>query len=231
MKWIHIAAGLLSLLTGFVALYATKGGTTHRAWGKAFAVAMATMTGSAFIAALLLNPNRGNQVAAALTFYLVASGVLTVRGPVAAYRGWTAALMVLAFATSARAFDLGFMALDLPRGVIDQIPAAPIFMFAVVGLVAALMDARLLWVGRIEGKHRLARHLWRMTYAFWVAVTSAFLGQAKFVPEPFRDFRLLAVPVLLVAATGIYWLVRVLWTRRGIARSAARMPARAQPAG
>jgi uncharacterized membrane protein len=229
MKWIHIAAGLLSLLTGFVALYATKGGTTHRRWGKAFAVAMSTMTGSAFIVALLLNPNRGNQVAAALTLYLVATGVLTVRAPVAAHRGWLAALMVLAFATSARAFDLGFMALALPRGVIDQIPAAPIFMFAVVGLVAALMDARLLWVGRIEGKHRLARHLWRMTYAFWVAVTSAFLGQAKFVPEPLRDYRLLALPVLLVAATGIYWLVRVLWTRRGIARSAARIPARAQP--
>jgi uncharacterized membrane protein len=62
MKWIHIVAGLLSLLTGFVALYATKGGTTHRRWGKAFAVAMATMTGSAFIVALLLSPNRGNQV-------------------------------------------------------------------------------------------------------------------------------------------------------------------------
>jgi ABC-type nickel/cobalt efflux system permease component RcnA len=61
-----------------------------------------------------------------------------------------------------------------------------------------------------------------MTSAFWVATASYFLGQAKFFPEPARKIGLLAVPALLVAGLGVYWLVRTLRGRRvAVARHGA----------
>ena len=46
MKWIHIVAGLLSLLAGFTALYAAKGGDWHRRAGTVFFGAMLVMASS-----------------------------------------------------------------------------------------------------------------------------------------------------------------------------------------
>lgn len=213
MREIHITAGLLSLLAGFIALGATKGAPLHRKAGLAFVVAMAVMTSSAWISAMYLNPNRGNVIAAMLTFYFVATAFLTVKRKVVEARTLITGLMLLAFATSARAFQLGFEALDSPRGVVDQIPAPPIFMFAGLALLGALLDVRLLWIGHIEGHHRLARHLWRMTYAMWITTTSAFIGQSKFLPDPVRKIWLLAIPVLIVTVMLFYWLARVLIKR------------------
>src|SRR5688572_14274691 len=46
-----------------------------------------------------------------------------------------------------------------------------------------------------QGSRRVARHLWRMCFALFVATGSFFLGQMKFIPEPVR-----IVPLLLVLA-------------------------------
>ena len=231
MKWIHIAAGVLSLIAGFMALYSAKGSPLHRRAGLAFVVAMLTMTASAEVIATFISRNRGNQVAAALTFYLVATSWLAVTRPVERVRFLLAGFMVAVLGVSAYAFSLGFEALGNANGAVDRIPAPPLFMFGAVALVAAAMDARLLWVGRIEGRPRLVRHLWRMTYALWIATASAFLGQAKFVPEPYRDYRLLALPVLAVLLTLLYWLARMLWPRPVPAKIAARMRGNVATAG
>ena len=82
-------------------------------------------------------------------------------------------------------------------------------MFAMVGTLGVIGDARLLWRGRIDGSPRLTRHLWRMGYALWIASTSAFFGQARHLPQWIRDAHLNAVPILLVTATLLFWLVRV----------------------
>jgi uncharacterized membrane protein len=213
MREIHIVAGLLSLLAGAIALYATKGSPLHRRAGTAFVAAMVVMTTSAWISAMYLKPNPGNVIAAMLTFYFVGTAWLTVKRKVAEVRTLTAALMVLGLACGVLALGRGFEALASPGGVLNGIPAAPIFMFAAMGLLGATLDARLLWAGHIEGPHRLARHLWRMTYAMWVVTTSAFLGQSKFLPEPIRKIHFIAIPVLIVTVLLFYWLARVLIKR------------------
>jgi uncharacterized membrane protein len=213
MKELHIIAGLLALAAGFIALFASKGAPLHRRSGMVFVVAMLTMTGSAVIIALFLRPNRVNATAAMLTGYLVATAWLTVRRPVSQYRGLLICLMLLALANSGNALRLALEAINLPGRRIDGIPSQPLFMFCAVGLAAALLDARLLWKGAIEGRHRLARHLWRMTYALWIAAASFFLGQAKFFPSPLRQSGVLAAPVILVALFLVYWLVRTLRKR------------------
>jgi uncharacterized membrane protein len=213
MKSIHIVAGLLSLLAGAVALYAAKGSPLHRRSGLLFAAAMLTMTTSALLMAALFRPNMVNVIAATLTFYLVCTGLMTVKLPVERTRAITAGLMLVALAVGAGSLALGLDAVG--RGArIDGIPAPPVFMFSVVALIAAAGDARLLRAGGIAGGPRLARHLWRMGYAMWIATMSFFLGQAKFFPAPIRRSGLLVVPVLLVLAVMVYWLWRV--RRRGL---------------
>lgn len=211
---LHILAGLLALTSGAVAMTATKGGKLHRKSGMIFVIAMLVMTSSAVLMAAFFSPNRVNVMVGVLTFYLVCTGLLTMRRPVESARGLITGFMLLALTGSAYAFSLGFEALNGAGGKVDGIPPQPFFMFGVVGLLGGLLDARMLWAGNIQGAHRLARHLWRMGFAMWIATASFFLGQADEFPEPLRNVALLSIPVLLVLLFMLYWLVRVLLKRR-----------------
>jgi hypothetical protein len=92
-------------------------------------------------------------------------------------------------------------------------------MFGVVGIVASAGDLRVLRSGAPQGLPRLARHLWRMSFALFVAALSFFIGQSQVIPAPVRILPLLALPVLVVLVTMVYslWRVRVRQSVRGIA--------------
>lgn len=219
LRLVHIACGLIALAAGGVALFSPKGSPLHRRAGVVFFAAMAVMTGTAVFLATFVHPNRGNVVAGLVTFYLVATSFLTVRRDVANARGWIAALMVLGLAAGVRAFSLGMLAMR--EGPVDFIPAPPLFMFALIGIGGAMLDARLLFAGHIEGAQRLVRHLWRMGMGYWIATASFFLGQAKFFPDAVRASGVLFLPVLLVAGTVLYYLVRTVRRRRLVRASQA----------
>jgi len=221
MLWIHVIAGLVALASGAVALYAVKGGDWHRRGGIGFTVAMLAMTGSAVIIAAYLRPNIGNVIAGSLTGYLVVTGWLAVKRSVAETRALLFGLMLVAFSAGFSALALGGVAAARPNGAIDGIPAPAFYMFATVGIGAGLLDLRLLIAGEIRGKQRLARHLWRMGYAMWIATLSFFLGQADEFPAVVSDSGALIVPVLLVTATLLYWIIRI-----QIARHPLRAPKR-----
>ena len=74
MKWIHIVAGLMSLIAGAMALYAAKGGDWHRRSGTVFFGAMLVMASSGALMALLFKPNPVNVMAGSLTCYFVLTG-------------------------------------------------------------------------------------------------------------------------------------------------------------
>ena len=97
-------------------------------------------------------------------------------------------------------------------------PAFPFFLFGVVGLLATVGDLRVMRSGPLRGAARLARHLWRMSFALFIAALSFFIGQAKVIPKPVRVTPLLVLPVLAVLVTMLYWLwrVRVRRSLRGI---------------
>jgi uncharacterized membrane protein len=219
MKSIHILAGLLALLAGAIALFSAKGAPLHRRSGSAFAVAMLVLSATGLVMAVLVSPNRVNVIAALLTFYLVGTGYLAVRRSLEPARGLLTGFMLLALCASGYAFSLAFEAIASATGRVDGIPAPPLLMFGSVGLIGGLLDARLLLAGRIDGAHRLARHLWRMGFALWIATMSFFLGQARHFPTPIRKSGLLAVPVLLVLVTIVYWLMRVLHRRKPLPQS------------
>ena len=171
-----------------------------------------TSTGAVMAA---LRAERISILAGVLTFYLVCTGVLAVRKPVEQSRGTLTVFMLVAFAVAIAGYAIGF---DVRANLKTAGWAPMFFAFASVALVAALLDARLLWVGKLMGAQRLARHLWRMGFALLIANASFFLGQAKLLPPHLRNFAVLSIPVLTVLLMTLFWLARVYWKRAAMRR-------------
>jgi hypothetical protein len=221
MVLVHVLAGSIALAAGAFALAAPKGSSRHRRAGRVFAIAMGVMTVSALVVAGWLHPNRINVLAALLTLYLVATGWLTMARPVAGPRFPLAACFVLAAGTGAFAAWLAINALAGNAGAIPRAWAPLPLLFGAVAWLGALGDARLLRAGPLAGPRRVARHLWRMGSALWIATSSFFLGQARQVPDAVRASGVLALPVLLLTLLLAWWLWRTLRHPRPAADAAA----------
>lgn len=211
---IHIIGGVLALVFGYVALYAAKGGTLHRKSGMLFVYAMVTLSLSgAVMEALNKSMTSVNVVAGLMTFYFVTTALRTVRPRLQALSWIDGAAVMFALAVSVLAFKAGFELVKSGRP-----EAGPSFIFGVVGLLAAAGDIRMIRAGGTQGARRIARHLWRMCFAMWVAAASFFWGPPRRVPEIIRIPPLLAVAVLLPIVVMLYWLwrVRVRQSLRGL---------------
>jgi hypothetical protein len=214
MKWIHVIAGTLSILTGFVALCVAKGSPLHKRSGIVFAIAMLVMTSTGALLAAM-KPERGSMLAGLLAFYLVCTSLLTVRRTVPESRAWLIGFMGMALTLGVVGYAFTYLAMTSANGRLDHLPPQPIFLFGTVALLGAALDARLLIANGIAGSHRIARHLWRMGFALWMATTSLFLGQPTIFPDFLRErMGLRAIPVLFVVAMIVYWLWRTLRTKK-----------------
>ena len=222
---LHIVAGGLGLVSGYVALSAAKGATLHRKSGILFVFVMSTMA----ITGMLISALDGvapaiNVPSALLTFYLVITSLRTVRPPAAGSRALDVAALLMALGTGLGCFLLGVV--TIARGGREAGMAYPLFLFGGVALAASVGDLRMIRAGGIRGASRLVRHLWRMCFALFIASIAFFLGQGR-VPEPLRIPALLAAGVLLPVAAILYWVWRIRFERavrssvRHIAREAA----------
>ena len=219
---VHITAGAIGILSGYVALAAAKGERLHRRSGTVFVYAMWTMAIMGAAIALLRNvAPAANAPMGLFTAYLVATGLTTVRPPSQRARTLDAALLLVVLGITATLLTFGVRVLASPSGRLYGMPAAPFLIFGSVALLAFIGDARLIRTGGVRtlrGAPRLARHLWRMSTAFLIAAFSFFLGQAKVIPKPIRIYPLLMIPPLIVLVTMLYWLWRVRGRRLTIAR-------------
>jgi len=209
---VHIAAGATALVSGFVALYARKGAKLHRQSGIIFFYAMLIMAGSAALLATITKPNGANVLQAALAFYLGTTALLAVRRPAAGFERIEIAAVLLALTVGFAHISFGWEALHSASGTKYGYPPALYFTMGPLALVAGFGDMRMLLRG-LQGKSRIARHLWRMCFAMFIASGSFFFGQAKVLPQPIRIFPLLAIPALLPLAVMLYWLARVWFTK------------------
>ncbi|HJR80153.1 MAG TPA: hypothetical protein VJ821_08775 [Anaerolineales bacterium] len=201
---IHIIAGLTGIVSGFVALYTLKGAKLHRKSGKVFVYTMLVVAITGTVMGALLS-EMAAVIPGVLAFYLVITALRTVRGPVPKFHWTDLGALLLALILGISSIVYGFVA--------EGQPTALYVIFGAVALLAALGDVRMILAGGIQGAHRIARHLWRMCLALFIATGSFFLGQADEFPEQLRNFALLPFPVLLVLLTMVYWLVRVLFTQ------------------
>ena len=206
---LHIIAGALGLVFGYVALFAVKGGPLHRRTGTLFVYTMLALS----VLGIVMAVGRGvapavNVPAALLTSYLVITALTTVQPPFARSRWLDVGALLLVLAVSMANITFGIEAIA-GGGKRHGIPAFPFLMFAVIGLLASVGDFRVIRSGALTGTSRVARHLWRMCYALFIAATSFFIGQAKVIPKVIRIPGLLALPILAVVIAMFYWLWRV----------------------
>jgi uncharacterized membrane protein len=209
---IHIAAGGLAIVLGAVALLVKKGGTIHRRSGLLFVCAMLVLGATAALLGFRKSPTDGNVFGGLMTIYFVGTALTTVR-PVSSWtrRSHVAGLIV---AVGLALVDIagGVKAFNSPRGSLNGVPFAMHFFIAGVMIMAATGDARILRFGEPRGGPRLARHLWRMCFALFIAAGSFFSIRervAKVLPEPFTTPPMRALPILLVFGAMFYWLWRV----------------------
>jgi uncharacterized membrane protein len=213
---IHIAAGGLAIVLGAVALVVKKGGTIHRRSGLLFVCAMLVMGFSASILGFLKSPTDGNVFTGFMTAYFVGTALTTVR-PVSP---WTRTINGVALTVvvglvlgtivgGVKAFNNPGLS---PGGVPSRTIGVMSFVLATVMTLAAVGDVRILRFGLPRGRPRLARHLWRMCFALFIAAGSFFSIRervAKILPEPFTTGPMRALPILLLFGAMFYWLWRV----------------------
>jgi len=190
----------------------SKGAALHRRSGLLFVYAMLTMGISGSILALRQSLTNANVLGGLMSAYLVITALTTVR-PVSA---WTQRLnslaLLVATVLTLSEIGMGLRALSRPGGTINGVPLFMLFFLATVTGVAAVGDVRMMWSGPLGAAARLARHLWRMCFALFIAAGSFFSIRqrvAKILPEPLTTPAMRAIPIALVFAVMFYWLWRV----------------------
>lgn len=184
----HITTASIAVLGGLAAMSLRKGSTGHRTGGIVFVIGMICMTLSA-VPLGILKTQTLNALVAALTCYLVALGV------------------------GALLFKFGFEALHSPTHLKDGEDASGYFFFGAIAVLGAALDLRLIIRG-IGNRHRIARHLWRMSLAMAIGVISVTPRLNRLAGHPIRGEALLMVPTLCVLMFMVFWLWRVLSPKR-----------------
>src|SRR5215831_7108237 len=205
---LHICSGTVGVLSGFTAAFLRKGSRRHGLAGQVFAVSMLTL-GASGVYLAMMKADPGTALGGALTFYFVATAWMTVRRKTGApgIFDWSALAVVLAIAAIEVTF--GMEALRSVKGVKYGYPAALYFIFGTLALLAFAGDLRMMVRGGISGTPRIARHLWRMCFAWFVASGSIFLARPHLFPVFMRKTGMLYLLSLLPLILMVFWLIRV----------------------
>jgi hypothetical protein len=144
--------------------------------------------------------------------YFVGTALTTVR-PVSPWtRGFNVAALAVAVGLALLDIAAGIEAFNSPGGVRNGVPFVMLFFIAGIMILAAIGDVRIMRFGMPRGGPRLARHLWRMCFALFIAAGSFFSVRervAKILPEVFATGPMRALPIVLLFSAMFYWLWRV----------------------
>jgi hypothetical protein len=214
---LHIAAGGLAIVLGAVALSFKKGGATHRRSGLLFVYATVVLGITTMLLGFRRSATDGNVFGGLMTVYFVVTALAAVRPASSWTRRFHGGVMIVAVILAL--FDVagGMQAWKSPSRTLHGAPFLMLFFIATVMLLAASGDLRVLRFGMPTGRPRLARHLWRMCFALFIAVGSFFSIRervAKILPEPFTSMPMRMLPILLVFVAMFYWLWKVRGGRR-----------------
>ena len=103
----------------------------------------------------------------------------------------------------------GLEAASSQTGLKYGYPAWPYFFMGSVALLASVGDIRMLWRRGISGTQRIARHLWRMCFALFIAAGSIFLARQQLFPAIMRQTGALVFLSFLPLILMIFWLIRI----------------------
>lgn len=199
----HIAAGLVAILAGTVAVAARKGGRWHVVAGTWFFAAMLILG----VTASILEPTRkppGSPISGVLVLYFVATSWMTARR-----RDGTTGKFEIVACTAALGLAAAIFWGALSGTSRTPVGPGPVYALAALCLVAGLLDLNVILRKKLTAAQRISRHLWRMCFAFFIATGSFFLGQQKVMPVAVRGSPILYVLAFAPFAVMLFWLVRL----------------------
>ncbi|WP_019029349.1 hypothetical protein [Colwellia piezophila] len=204
MLFFHIIAGVLVLLCGFTALFSGKGLKLHKQAGNIFFIAMVTLS----LSAAYLEVKLGDfPIMGVLSLYFASTSWASVKRQAGKIGRFEYAaffcISIVAITFYKWAWDITYNGQVLE----GTLPLAGYFIFGTFAAFAATLDLTMLIRGGVIGSHRIARHLWRMCFAFIMAILS-FLDQDIF-PDFIVDTGLLWLTLLLPLLMMFYWLLRL----------------------
>jgi hypothetical protein len=209
---IHTPAGTLVLVTTFVAMFAKKGSALHRKAGSCFTVSMMVMLVSGIAAAYLKN-SIDDMMLGAIVMYTVFTAWLTVHHK----KNETGLLEVIAliwvvgFAITAFAISMGWQEVAAPFAYL---------IWGGLALLYALGDIRNLYHSGLSGTQRIIRHVSRIGFSIvWAALafTDKIVKMMGANLKSMQEEQLLlivAIPVMLMLITILYWITRILFISR-----------------
>ncbi len=221
LLWVHIAAGIVSVLIGGIAIAARKGGRLHTGSGTWFAVAMIVLAVTAAILEPFRKTEPGSPLVGLIVCYFVATSWVTARRRDGSTGKFEIGACIAALMTAALVAWDGF------TGALSPTPVGrgPVFVMAGLLLLAGLGDLNAILRKKLTAAQRLSRHLWRMCFAFFIATGSFFIGQQDILPAAVRGspvlFLLGFAPLLVMA----FWLVRLRFAK-ALAKLTQRIAAR-----
>jgi hypothetical protein len=205
---VHICCGVLGCLSGAAALVLRKGSPAHVWAGRIFVAAMLIMA-SAGVCLAIAKSRPGDVLGGALTLYLVATSwaIARRRNGRPGVFDWCA--LAAAIALVVFTVTWAVEAATSPTGMKNGYTPGPFVFLGSVCLVAIIGDIRMLARGGVSGVRRIARHLWRMCFALFIASASIFLARQRLFPRFMRASGALYVLSFLPLALMLFWLLRV----------------------
>jgi len=211
----HASVGAFVVCAGALALFVKKGSTTHRWAGRLFVIALLLMA-----PIVLLGRWYATDTISALgilftlfMLYLVMSAVSTIGKPGRRIDWWDFALPVVALGVVVAGATMGINAYDTPTEAPGAPPKEAYFFFAGLALLTLCLDLNNLRLGGVQGKHRIVRHVWRMTCVLFFSTSTLFTGPGAIVfPEWIRGSFALLAPQALILIMSSYWIYRTLFS-------------------
>ena len=218
---LHIASGIAALIAGAGAMVFRKGSERHRLYGNIFVVSMIGLGISASILAAAYTHETGNFIGGIFTVYLVSTAWTTARrqGPQTGPLAWGSLAFILILAAVMMWGGIQGVR-TAPR---NGGPAIAGFFLGFIALFCAVGDIRVMTRG-VSGSSRLARHLWRMCFALFVASGSFFLGRIRIFPHAVRELYIPWILAFLPLLLMIFWLIRVRGKKTYPVRRAVHSP-------
>lgn len=206
---LHISAGATALGTALVAMASRKqGGALHARAGSWFVWTMSLMALSGAVLTAW-EPDPLTLGVALWTLSLVHTARLAARQRDGRLDGQALVAVLPALAGLAVLMHGAAQALTAPDGSYLGTAAAGYLGFGSLTALSLIFDVSLLWRAPLKPRARISRHLWRMTTACFLAVTSLFLGQQDDVFPFMQGSPLLLIPSLLTLGFLLFWSLRV----------------------
>jgi hypothetical protein len=119
------------------------------------------------------------------------------------------------FVIAVTGYFIGWQAMSAADGYLSGYHYFAYFFIASIALFSGLLDCYLFFKGCLNGSQRLTRHIWRITFSYFIAAGSLFTGPgANAFPEFIQQSGVLEIPEPLILIVLLYWVTKTKWKAR-----------------